>query len=585
MIIKVCKQCYRVIAINLTAQNSGKYKKSVCLTGNLPELYNRMVVNFELHYDNVTDYEIKLTDKNKAILEKNGVDTDEYERALRIHKELKTEKVDWYIYKSEPGKLYRFLEFGKADRLHKVIYNNATDKARLNEINRLILKKSRFKHTPQFSMDEYLKMYEDIEANGAYEKLPVSLKIAGLSNKKYGISKGMVYDSELVTKQKYITANIEERVRRQFPLLRKYQIYDFLEKLDKTGKAEEQLNVLDCLTDSGPCIITGKAGTGKTTVIKLVIDCYANYYGQANILLITPTGKASRRLAEKTGMPASTIHRALRKKPDDDFVYYNRNNPLPHKVVIIDESSMIDTLLMYDLLNAVHPMSKIIFAGDHNQLPPVGCGEPFFDFLKTLPVNELKENHRQAEDTEILDVANGILEGKGIYPAKGVNVTQIPYNELEKAADYYSSAFEENSYQIISPYNALNELINNHLKKGSFRFNVGDKIIMLRNTKEYCNGDIGYIKSITTDDGSDGITSFRSKFHMQIDIEGNVVNLTEEQYGDLELAYAITVHKMQGSECDNIVVVTPKSEKCISNVKLMYTAATRARKELDFVLL
>lgn len=584
MVIKVCKQCYRIVVMNLTAKYNGKNRKNICIVGNLPELYYGMTISLDLRNNVAVNYNVTLTDKNIAILKKNGIDEAEYQKALNVHGQLKKENYDWNAYKYEISQVYKNLPFGKADKLHKIIVDNAIDENRLNAINDNIIKTARLQHKLAYSINDYVNFFEGIENCGAYDKLPMTAKIRCLCDSCYGFKSNMVYDTEMKNKTVAVQANIANRMANEYPLLHKYEIDSFLYTLRDNTFEKEQLKVLECLVDSCPCVITGKAGTGKTSVIKLVIDCYTRYYGTNDILLIAPTGKASRRLEEKTGMPSSTIHKALRKKPDDDFVFYNADNPLPHKLIIVDESSMIDTLLMYDLLNAVSPYGKIIFAGDHNQLEPVGCGEPFFDFLKILPVNYLTINHRQAEDTEILDVANGILEGQSIRRGKGVTVSYIHYEAIEKVLDYLKNTQKEESYQIISPYNKLNYQINSYLKKGDKPFNIGDKVIMTRNTESYCNGDIGYIKSLEVNEEERNPLNYKKRFHMQIDIEGKTVEITDNEWEDVSLAYAITVHKMQGSESERIIVFSPYNERCLGNKRLMYTAATRARKELDFVL-
>lgn len=313
------------------------------------------------------------------------------------------------------------------------------------------------------------------------------------------------------------------------------------------------------LRRNGKIFVTGNCG--KTTVIKNIIECYGSYYSKKNVLLVAPTGKASRRLAEKTGMPASTIHKALRKNPEDDFVYYTAENPLPHRLIIIDESSMIDTELMYDLLSAVDRTSKVIFVGDCNQLEPVGYGEPFFDFMNTLEVFRLTENHRQSDDTDILLMAENVLKGRKIHSGRGIIVRHIDFDEIGDilTADDY--------VQILSPYNELNAEINYFLRKGEDDLNVNDKVIMLKNTKDYCNGDIGFITAIDRK----GIT---------VDIEGRKVKVTPAKRNHISLAYSITIHKMQGSESDRVIVFIPEGYAPVSR-RMMYTAITRAKKELE----
>lgn len=544
---------------------SKKGKRSFRVAGNIPELYHGMTIEFELDGNRVIDYNLILDEKNIKALEKAHIDVSSYKDVLDKHLMLKNDGIGWNTATLGMATLYRVLPFPEADKVHKIMIDNANEETRVETINRKIVAAARRRRKIAYQIDEYLGYFSDIEQEGAYQQLMVSLKMLCLQQStRFNIDGTTVWDNEMKRKEEYINNNIEARKEVAYELLTDEEIRSFIVTTKDRNLEREQLETLKSLTDSIPCVITGGAGVGKTTVIQTLIDCYAKYYSKDNVLLVAPTGKASRRLAEKTDMPASTIHRALRKVPEDDFVFYNEDNPLPHRLIIVDESSMIDTSLMYDLLNATSVTSKIIFVGDHNQLYPVGYGEPFFDFQKTLAVYTLTINHRQAEGTDILDNANRILADKPLYQGVGVSIQDISYEEI---GDIISSV-DNTTTQILSPYNALNAEINKHIKKGVNRFNVGDKVMTTRNTSDYCNGDIG----IVTACGHEGAVC--------IDIDGREVTIESSKLStDLTLAYAITIHKMQGSEADNIVVFIPKNDRIIDK-QMMYTAVTRAKRQL-----
>lgn len=579
--------CSKVEDTMSSTRSNRQNKKSFRVVGNIPELYHGMIINLELNEKKfVLDYSLVLNDKNIAALKKANVDPEEYRAILDRHTVLKKDGVGWNVAQMNIKDVYRVLPFGQADKLHKEMIDNSSEPTRIEVINKKIIKIARDRRKIAYKIEEYLGYFDEVEQEGAYQRLMVSLKILCLQASRYGVKDGTVWDSELKAKEDYIKDNIDKRKKLEYRLLSTGEIQTFLRKNPDLGLEQEQIDALWCLKDSAPCIITGGAGTGKTTVVQTLIDCYSQHYPVSNVLLVAPTGKASRRLAEKTGLPASTIHKALRKTPEDNFVFYSEYNPLPHRLIIVDESSMIDTALMFDLLGAVSPTSKIIFIGDHNQLYPVGYGEPFFDFMKELSVFRLTKNHRQSEGTDILLNANNVLNNLPISSGRGVKVENITYDDI---GDILSAAFgrqrdvddltaapvesipltttEENT-QIISPYNDLNAQINSFLKKGEDKFNVGDKVIMLKNTKEYCNGDIGVITGI---DGDGTIA---------VDIDKREVLVTEGKHNDISLAYAITVHKMQGSEADRVIVFIPKGDRLV-NERLLYTAITRAKKELE----
>lgn len=554
--------CRSAVVLSLSDKTKGK--KSFRVVGNIPELYHGMIIGLELdEKKNALEYSLVMNDKNIAALEKANVDPEEYRAILDRHTVLKNEGVGWNVAQMDIKDVYKVLPFAKADKLHKEMIDNASEPTRIEAIGKKIIKKARERRKIAYKIEEYLGYFDEVEQEGAYQRLMVSLKIMCLQASRYGVKDGTVWDSELKAKEDYIKDNIANRKRLEYKLLNVGEIQKFLRDNPDLGLEQEQLDTLWCLKDSAPCVITGGAGTGKTTVIQTLIDCYTQHYSKNNVLLVAPTGKASRRLAEKTGMPASTIHKALRKTPEDNFVYYSEYNPLPHRLIIVDESSMIDTSLMFDLLGAVSPTSKIIFVGDHNQLYPVGYGEPFFDFLNELSVFELTKNHRQSEGTDILQNANNVLNGFPIASGRGVKVEEITYDDI---GDILLAT--DDATQVISPYNDLNAQINEFLKKGDCKLNVGDKVIMQKNSKEYCNGDIGVITGIDKD------------LTVTVVIDGREVLVTESNRSDIALAYAITVHKMQGSEADKVVVFIPKGDRLVDK-RLLYTAITRAKKELE----
>lgn len=543
-------------------------KQTIFVTGNLPELYQGMYIRLYLDENNFAlDYDVSLGDgeenNNTRALKKAKINVDEYRAILERHQILKRDGIGWNTARLSLDEIYKILPFGEADKVHKEMLNDAYEPHRIEAINQHIIDKARTRRKIEYGIGDFLNLFDRIEQDGSYDAVTVTTKVNCLLSEKYGLENGVLFDVEMREKEEYINDNIDKRLSLEYKLLTVKEIQSFIDTLQNKELAEEQINTLWCLKNSIPCIITGGAGVGKTTVIKTLIDCYAMHYNVGNVLLIAPTGKASRRLAEKTKLPAMTIHRALRKTPEDDYTVYNERNPLPHRLIIVDESSMIDTSLMYDLLSAVDPTSKIIFVGDHNQLYPVGYGEPFVRFMDKLDVFKLVINHRQAEGTDILKNANAVLENKPIKSGAGVTIKTISYMDIGQ----YIATNDKNT-QIITPYNSLNEQINEFLRTGKDMFNVGDKVMTIRNTKEYCNGDIGYITKI------DG------KGTIHVKIEDKTVKITTAHYEDLTLAYSITVHKMQGSEASRVMIFIPIGDNLIEK-RLIYTAITRARNVLE----
>lgn len=543
------------------------------VVGNIPELHHGMGIGLELNGDNfVTEYSLKMTENNRRCLEKAGVNPDEYAEILARHTQLKKDGFGWNVAAQSMEQIYSTLPFEKADKVHKEIINKREEETRMSAIQKEITRNARLRNQIAYTLEEFMAYFNGVEDEGAYERIAQAVKLMCTERENYDIESGIILDREMRCKESYVFDNIRKRIENEYELLTRDEIAKFMKSLKKDELAEEQKNTLWSLLDSRPCIITGGAGTGKTTVIKTLISCYAKFYGKSQILLIAPTGKAARRLAEKTNLTSQTIHAALRKIPDDDYVYYCEDKPLPYRLVIVDESSMIDMELMYDLLSAVEPSSKIIFVGDSNQLEPVGYGEPFFDFQKEdengkpfIEVFTLNENHRQSEDTDILKAAEDALAGKPLVAGRGVKIQEIDFYDIPKIA-----MTTNRKTQILSPYNALNRAVNDKLRKGEDSFNIGDKVIMVKNTKQYSNGDIGYVEKFDEDE------------NMYVQINGKSIRLTEAKIKDVRLAYSITIHKMQGSEVSRVILFIPKNgDNGFVSEKMLYTAITRAKDSIE----
>lgn len=570
LVTKVCQQCWRITVIPI-GKSQGKRRRTghLCVTGNLPALYPQMILELELNGTEAVDYDMELSEKNRTILQKHDINQGIYAENLASHKKLKDKGFTWEKAKVGLDLVYEKFSFREADMIHKEMVGNAADTMRLDAINKNIIRIGREHRRIIYSMNEFFRFFGMVEEQGAYEKLIMPLKQMCLQADCYSVDGNTVCDTEMKRKEDFVVKDVMERVQNgnYYQLLTSTEIDDFIMQKQGSGLADEQLYTINCLFSSVPSIITGGAGTGKTSVIRTLIECYAGYYGTSHILLTAPTGKASRRLAEKTGLPACTIHKALRKNPEDDYVYYNEHRQMPYRLIIVDESSMIDMELMYDLLKATNRASKIVFVGDCNQLYPVGYGEPFFRFMNIMDVYRLTINHRQSEDTDILRVANNALRNIPVCNGRGVTVREISEQEIDWILDSYRQEDDcMESSQIISPYNQFNAEINRKLRKGDAELNIGDKVMTVRNTKDYSNGDIGMITGIDE-------TGFTLK------INHNTVKVPVSHRDDIQLAYAITVHKMQGSESDRVIVFIPKNS-CMMNIRMLYTAFTRAKNEL-----
>ncbi len=379
---------------------------------------------------------------------------------------------------------------------------------------------------------------------------------------------------------------------------------------------QDQKNAIKMAINSGVSVITGGPGTGKTTIVSCALEIFKML--NKNILLLAPTGRAAKRLSESTGEEAKTIHRAL----EIDFrsklglFVYNEKNPLPYDVIIVDEVSMVDVVLMNSLLKAISKGSKLILVGDKDQLPSVGAGNVLADILssQTINVTQLTQIYRQENDSLIISNAHMINEG--VMPVLDNKSSDFFFDCKEEKADIFNSIvslvtqrmpsffkIEKSKIQVLAPLKAgecgieninvsLQEKINpplptkNEIKVGQTIFREGDKIMQTANNynlewkKRYerenyfedgagvFNGDIGYIHKIIP-----------QTYEMIVWFEdGREVVYPRSELSQLSLAYAITIHKSQGSEFDAVVIPVTSGPSLIFTRNLIYTAVTRAKK-------
>lgn len=341
-------------------------------------------------------------------------------------------------------------------------------------------------------------------------------------------------------------------------------------------------------------VLTGGPGTGKTTTTLGIIAALESL-GQS-ILLAAPTGRAAKRMSEATGKEAKTIHRLLEYNPAEG---YGRNdeNPLQGGVLIVDESSMIDVILMNSLLKAVPSHMKVILVGDIDQLPSVGAGNVLRDIIDSdvVPVVRLTKIFRQAQSSRIIINAHKI--NQGVFPdisngkdadfffikqedpeVAAREIVNIVKNRIPKAYHYST-----NDIQVLAPMQRsvvgatnlniiLQEAINpegESLSRGGFRYRKGDRVMQIRNNydKEVFNGDIGYIKEVNLEERT--LTAI---------YEGRPVEYEDSELDELTLAYATTIHKSQGSEYPVVVIPLLMTHFVMLQRNLIYTGITRAKK-------
>ena len=368
-----------------------------------------------------------------------------------------------------------------------------------------------------------------------------------------------------------------------------------------TGIAYDEIQIEAILTavDSKILILTGGPGTGKTTTTLGIITAFRE--AGARILLAAPTGRAAKRLSETTDMEAKTIHRLLETKPPDGY-QRNADNPLEGDVLIVDECSMIDVMLMYNLLKAVPDAMTLVFVGDIDQLPSVGAGNVLRDMIDSecFPVVRLTRIFRQAQSSRIIMSAHRINGGKMPDLSNGRDSDfffmerETPEAALETIVDLVRNRLPRayrippGEIQVLTPMQrgvvgaanlnqALQEAVNPHadgLRRGGVLFRVRDKVMQIRNNydKEIFNGDIGVVEGVDLEDKT-----------LSVRFDNRLIEYDSTELDELVLAYAVTIHKSQGSEYPVVVMPILMTHYVMLQRNLVYTGITRAKRLLVIV--
>lgn len=361
--------------------------------------------------------------------------------------------------------------------------------------------------------------------------------------------------------------------------------------------AKNQVRAVQSATQSKILIITGGPGTGKTTIISAILRIFSKI--KARIMMTAPTGRAAKQMTETTGHDAKTIHRLLEYSIQAGGFQKNESKPLLCDLLIVDELSMIDTTLMYHLLKAVPPQATLILVGDMHQLPSVGPGNVLKDLIdsRTIPVVILNEIFRQAGDSRIITNAHRINHGEMPLLPRGAEKSDFYFIEREDPGDVLDTVLELATHrvpvrfnldpiddiQVITPMHkgvvgagnlnkALQQLLNPSglsLTRGGHTLRIQDKVMQIKNNydKMVFNGDMGRIARIDTE-----------MQEVTITFDDRDVSYDYPALDQIMLAYAISVHKSQGSEYQAVILPVVSQHYVLLQRNLIYTAVTRGKR-------
>lgn len=355
-----------------------------------------------------------------------------------------------------------------------------------------------------------------------------------------------------------------------------------------------------CLTHS-ISIITGGPGVGKTTTLRVILDIYHRVMPDNEILLAAPTGKASRRMHEQTGYPASTLHSAMGIMYDADLAA-QEYELLTADLVIVDECSMVDMRLAYALFQRLKPGAQLILVGDPDQLPSVGPGNVLREMIRSqmIPTAVLDIVFRQASNSRIALNAHAVNHND-THLLYGDDFIFCDVNTSDEALSlilkYYVQEVSQNgieNVQILSPQrkkgtvcaNRLNseirDLVNPpragraEIKCGGMTYRVGDRVIQTRNQEEVANGEVGVITAITGDGTNDPVIEITL-------LDGRVLNYSADMLEDVDLSYCISIHKSQGAEFPVVLIPILKEHYIMLRRNLLYTAISRAKSKVILI--
>lgn len=516
----------------------------------------------------------------------------------------KLEENPYYLIRDVEG-----IGFIKADEIAKKIGIKENDPRRINAaILYAIEQYSYSKGDLYIRSDNLVKqtlniLGIDIDINTNINDLVIENELI-LEEDRYYLRNSYLVEVSLSNEIKRLNTKVQENLNRDYieSLLSIIEVQKGLEytTLQKEAITNSLLNKVS--------IITGGPGTGKTTIIDAILDIYLEYYqinmknesSKNKIGLMAPTGRAAKRMEEVLGLEAKTIHRHLGYGYDGLFAY-DKFNQMPFDLIIIDEASMIDVYLAEKLFSSIKNNAQIIIVGDMDQLPSVSPGQVLKDLIesKVIYTSKLEEIHRQAQDSNIIKLAYNVnvqnLNYNSLKSGKDLFLANIEYREIANVIISQVKGALKNGYNLVDDIQVLvpmyrgdvgidnlnllmqetfNSKKDKSIKYGDKIFYENDKVIQLANNPEQgiMNGDIGYIKLISK--------TFDNKEYLKVDFDGNEVTVEKDALKDLSLAYAMSIHKSQGSEYKIVIMPLVRQHMHMLKKELLYTAITRAKNYL-----
>jgi len=503
------------------------------------------------------------------------------------------------------------ISFEELDKIAKNIGYESNDERRLEALTIHAMNVLTFNNGDTYlyfdEMYEYMKKHTDNLDEDTFEYILLKLS----KQNRIVIVKNKYYLEEHYEAENYIAnrlSKLNDMTRRKLPKLEtKIKV---LEEQNNIVYDPSQKEAITKALNNNLTIITGGPGTGKTTIVKCIVRLLLDIYGinEQKIALLAPTGRAAKKLMETTGIPAYTIHKYLCWDKEANLFQVDEFHPNQQEYIIVDESSMIDTMLLSSLLKGTTLNAKYIFVGDYYQLPSVSQGQILKDMIDSNVLDVIKLNclYRQTEGSYIINLAyeikNKEISEKYLEKTDDYNFIPCPDTMiLESVKDIVTIAldkgYNEKDIQVLAPLyktkngidnlnKVLQEIMNKPSKSkteitsGEIIYREGDKILQLVNDPDnfISNGDLGYIEKIIP-----ASKSKSKKNEVTINFDGTLVTYTPKDFINITHGYAISIHKSQGGEFKLVIIpFTPSYKRMLYN-KLVYTAVTRAKEKLILI--
>ena len=534
-----------------------------------------------------------------AFLAPHGVTAN---RAIKIYREYGTETLD--IVRKHPYRLVEMagIAFKTADKLAMSLGLPAVSPERVDEALMYAISEAEMEgHLCLEKHDFIRRTLRLLETPEITEGMAAGRAFHLVQENRLVCYDHYVYRSATATVENNIAFHITQQMK---TTVEPYEHLDLAimgeERKLKIRLAPEQRDAVKMALTSKFCVITGGPGTGKTAVQKAILDLYQAKFPEAQIVCCAPTGQAAQRMKESSGLPASTIHKALciKANPDGSLT---EGIMLSADLILVDEVSMMDAFLAERLFAAVPPNARLVLVGDADQLPSVGPGSVLKDIISSgvVPVVRLDHVFRQSAGSRIATNARLIKHGN-LSMEYGPDFMFFDSKDLAVSADIIENLYMQEVHKFgvdgvafLTPFrhktetsvdamNArLQALVNPPMPSkpeavfGQIRFRLGDKVMQIKNYEQVNNGDVGYITSITGPENEATVV---------IDFgDGRVMEYEGEQLKMLDLGYASTVHKSQGAQYKSVIMNLQCAHAIMLIRAIVYTAITRARLRLAIV--